>query len=107
MTTTMFILLLTIGSVGSGLLTEAIKTWCKNANKGYSPNIIALINSAVFGIVGGVLAYLSYDIPFTADNIIMLVGLTLCDWIGCMIGYDKVIQSINQIVGSNNNEYKN
>ena len=43
MTVTMFILLIAVCSAVSSLLTEGIKAWCKNANKNYSANLIALI----------------------------------------------------------------
>ena len=37
------------------------------------------------------------DIPWTVNNIICLILMTVCVWIGSMIGYDKVAQLLKQI----------
>lgn len=97
MTITLFIFILTIGSAVTSLLTEAIKKWCENAHKEYSANVLALINAIVVGLVGTIIAYLLMGIPFTLNNVICMVLMTFSVWIGSMIGYDKVIQLIQQI----------
>ena len=104
MTFTIFMALLTVGSIGSALLTEAIKKWYQNNGKKYSANIVALANSIVFGVGGTLLAYLVIGVDFTAKNIILILPLILCNWIGCMIGYDKVIQAITQAKGKKEGE---
>lgn len=96
MTTTMFILLATICSAASGLLTEGIKTWFKNAGKDYSANLIALINAFVVGCGGTAIAYVLMGIVFTLPNILCLVLMAFVVWIGSMVGYDKVLQLITQ-----------
>ena len=98
MTTTIFIMLLAMFAVISSLLTEGIKKAFDNADKKYSANIIALINAAVLGCGGTIVAYILLAIPFTAANIVIIpvmVGLT---WLGSMLGYDKVMQLVAQIV---------
>lgn len=93
MSITIFMALFTIGSMAASLLTEAIK-------KGFmetSTNMIALINAAVVGGLGTAGAYILLGIPFTLNNIICLVLMIVCIWIGSMIGYDKVMQTIDQI----------
>lgn len=97
MTVTLFISILVAGSILSGLLTQAIKTWYRNDNKEAPPNIIALINALICG--GGVTAvtYMLLSIPFTVNNIICLVCLIFCSWLGSMVGYDKVTQTITQM----------
>lgn len=97
MTLALFLMLLTIGATGSGLLTEAVKKWFDNAGRKYSSNIVALTNSIVFGLGGGILAYMVNGVSFTILNVALLIPLILCNWLGCMIGYDKVVQVITQI----------
>ena len=94
---TLFISLLTFGSALCGLVTEAIKTAYKNAGKDYSSNIIALVDALVVGGVGTAAAYMLLGIPWTVNNIICLVLMCLVIWLGAMIGFDKIIQTIGQI----------
>ena len=97
MTITLFITILTAGSVVSSLLTEAIKKWYANAGKEYSANVIALIDAVVIG--GGVTSavYMLMEIPWTVNNIICLAGMVVTTWICSMIGYDKVMQLAKQL----------
>lgn len=97
MTIAMFIMLVTIFSIASGFLTEGIKTWHKNNNKEYSANMIALINSLVIGCGGSAITYVLMNVPFIASNIVCIPLMAICVWLGCMIGYDKVMQLIAQI----------
>ena len=97
MTITLFIMLATICCAVSGLLTEGIKMWFKNANKNYSANLIALIDALVVGCGGTAIAYILMGIAFTLPNILCLLLMTGVVWLGSMIGYDKVMQLIAQI----------
>ena len=99
MTITMFISMLTAGSFVSSVLTEAIKQAYKNANKACPPNIVALINSIVVGGGGTAAAYMLMGIDWSVNNIICLAGTVLSVWVMCMVGFDKFIQSINQVTG--------
>lgn len=97
MTVTLFISLFTFGSVLCGLITEAIKTAYKNAEKEYSANIIALADSLIVGGVGTATAYMLLGIPWTVNNIICLILMCVVIWLGAMVGFDKVLQTISQI----------
>lgn len=97
MTITLFITIITIGAAASALLTEAIKKAYANANKDYSANVIALIDSVVIGGGGTAVTYMLMGIPWNVNNIICLMLMVMCVWIGSMIGYDKIIQLIKQI----------
>lgn len=59
--------------------------------------MIALVNSAVCG--GGVTAvvYMLLSIPWTVNNVICLVCVIFFNWLSSMVGYDKVLQSAEQI----------
>lgn len=92
MTITLFLSLFTLGSMVSSLLTEAVKKATD-----ISSNLIALINAAVVGLAGTSAAYVLMGEPFNLQNTICIILMTVCIWIGSMIGYDKVIQTISQI----------
>ncbi len=97
MTITLFISIFTVGAMVSGLLTEAIKKAYQNAKKDYSANIIALVNAVIVGGLGTACAYMLLDIPWTLNNIICLVLMVVVVWVGSMIGYDKIMQLLNQL----------
>lgn len=93
MTIELFIFLFTIGSTVSSLLTQAMKKNLKNL----SCNIIALINAGMVGMGGTIMAYVLMDIEFTPKNVVCLILMTFCLWIGSTVGYDKCLQTIAQI----------
>lgn len=93
MTIQLFLFLFTIGSMMSSLLTEAIK----RSFKSVPTNVIALVDAVLVGLIGTVFAYILMGIPFTAVNIVCIVLMAICIWIGSMIGYDKVKQTIEQL----------
>lgn len=100
MTVTLFVTILTVGALVSGLLTEAIKKAYANAKKDYSANVIALINAAVIGGGGTVVTYMLLGVSWEVNNIICMALMVVCVWIGSMVGYDKIIQLIKQIAES-------
>ena len=94
MTTTLFLMLLTILSIASGLVTQALK----QAIKSISTNVIALVDAIVVGGGGSTVAFALLGIPFTPVNIICIILLAFCVWIGSMVGFDKVKQTVEQII---------
>ena len=98
MTTTTFLMLLSSFSVLSGLVTEGIKKLISDkANMSY--NIIALVVALVIGGVGSAVYYQLNAIPFNIDNIIYLVLMGLASGLCSMVGFDKIKQAVEQIVG--------
>lgn len=93
MTITMFITILTIGSLVSSLLTEALKKAITNI----SANLIALANAIFVGLVGTASTYIILNVEWNLQNIVCLVLMIACVWMGSMCGYDKVIQTVIQI----------
>lgn len=69
----------------------------ENTQRNYSANVLALINGVVVGCGGTAIAYLFLNIPWSRNNIICLVLMSICVWMGSMIGYDKIIQLIVQV----------
>ena len=97
MSITLFITMFTVGAAAAALLTEAVKKFYANAGKERSPNVIALVDAVVIGAGGTAVVYMLLDIPWTVNNIICLILMAVCVWIGSMIGYDKIIQLLKQI----------
>ena len=92
MTIALFLSFFTLGSAVSSLLTEALKK-----SLTISTNVIALINAIVVGVLGTSAAYILLSVEFSLQNVICIILMTICIWIGSMIGYDKVVQTISQI----------
>lgn len=99
MTPVLFITLFAILTVVSGLITQALKQAFSNT---MATNILALIDAAFTGIGGTVTAYILLSIPFTGINILCIGLLTISVWLGSMLGFDKVKQSIDQIIALKN-----
>lgn len=97
MTIQLFLVMFTIGSLISSLLTEAIKRWFANQEKEVSANMLAAINSVIIGIIGTVIYYILKGIPFNVVNITCMILMTAAIWAASMVGYDKVMQLIDQI----------
>ena len=99
MTITFFISLLTILAGISSLITESIKEFYKKIGSKYSANAVVLIVSLFVGVGGTTLTYIFLSIPFTLPNIICILLMPLAVWLGAMLGYDKVIQTAEQLKG--------
>ena len=97
MTTTMFLILLSVFSVISGLVTEGIKNITTDkVNLSY--NIVALITALIAGGGGTAVYYQLNAVPFTTNNIIYMVLMGLASGLVSMVGFDKTKQAIEQIV---------
>lgn len=94
MTIQLFMFLFTIGSLVSSLMTEAIK----KSFESVSTNIIALADSILIGGIGTVISYILIGIPFTLANVVCIILMAVCIWIGSMVGYDKVKQTLEQLI---------
>ena len=97
MTVALFITLLTFFATITSLLTEGIKKFLDNMNFTYSSNILVLVLSLIIGIGGAAIFYYIMAIPFTGINVIAMILMGPANWLGAMLGYDKVIQTIEQI----------
>lgn len=102
MTVNMFLILLVVFASVSTLLTEALKKFFENLKKDASANLIALIDAIVVGGGGSVGVFIWLGIAFTPANIVAIVALVMCVWIGSMIGYDKVVQLVKQLIEEKN-----
>lgn len=92
-----FLTCLLLVSLFGGLLTEGIKLILEDLGKTYKANLIAG-GSAVLLSIGAGAAYtvLSHQ-PVTPELIIYLIALVFLSWLSSMVGYDKVIQALQQL----------
>lgn len=97
MSVSLFISFLVIASALNTLVTEAVKKAYENAGLKCSPNVVALINAFAIGGCGTAASYIILGLPWNATNILALVGMIACVWVGSMIGFDRIIQTLKQI----------
>ena len=95
MSITLFLFLFSIGSVISSLFTEALKKAWQNI----SSNVIAAIDAVIVGGFGTIVYYILADVPLTTKNVICAVLMAICVWLGSMVGYDKIMQTLKQLEG--------
>ena len=96
MTIALFMGLLVVLAVVVSLITEAVKKALESNGAKYSSNLVVLIVSVVVGAGGTILTYIFMGIAFTVTNILCIALMALAVWLGAMVGYDKVLQMIEQ-----------
>ncbi len=99
MSVTTFLILLTVFATFTALMTEAVKKFLDAQKVTYASNIVVLIVALVIGCGGTAVYYINYQVPFNALNSVYLALMGLANWIGAMVGYDKVKQAITQLGG--------
>ena len=98
MSTGVFLTLLMIVSVFTGLFTEAVKVVLDGMGKKFpSSNVLAGIVAVVLSVLICVAFSTLYDVPFTDKVAVYYVALVLLGWLSAMVGYDKVIQAFTEI----------
>jgi len=102
MTFELFFILLTILSIVTPFVTNAVKKFLDSLNVKYASNIVVLIVSIIVGSGGTIVFYLWNHFEFTTLNIICIFLMIAANWLGSMLGYDKVMQAIKQIRTRNN-----
>ena len=97
MTITLFMALIVVLALAVSLLTEAVKKFFEGTKYTYSSNVVVLILSVVVGILGTAMAYVALGIAFTPPNILCMILMAVAVWVGAMLGYDKVLQMVEQV----------
>lgn len=97
MTVESFLLLLTILSVVTSLFTQGLKKFLDSLKITYASNVLVLIVASIVGGIGTSVFYMCNDIAWTSLNVICVFLMMCANWLGAMIGYDKVIQAIKQM----------
>ena len=100
MTITIFILGITICSAFTALVTEAVK---KMIGEKSNPNVIAAICSTIVAVITAIVYAVFTGITVDTTYIVAGILLVIFSWIGAMVGYDKLIQTIRQITGKGDN----
>lgn len=96
MSVSLFISVFVGGGLVNILLTQAIKQFYYNRGSEASPNMIALIDALVIGGLGTAFVYMLMGIDWTVNNVLCLIAMIILVWMGSMIGYSKIIQTIQQ-----------
>lgn len=99
MTIEMFLILLTAFSVLTSLCTEAVKKFLDSFKVEYPTNIIVLFIAIFVGGVGTMIFYVLNGIELNIVNGICVFLMMGANWLGSMLGYDKVKQAITQWKG--------
>ena len=96
MNVTDFGLLLAVSSTLTGLATEAVKGVLDEKGYTYASNTLAGLVAAAVAVLTGVL----YCLVSGSGSVMMVILLILLSWLCAMVGYDKVIQTLKQIGGT-------
>ncbi len=97
MTMTVFLIILAACAAITSLLTEGIKKFLNELKVTYASNVLVLAVAVIVGCGATALYYVNYQIPFNALNSVYLALIGIANWLGAMLGYDKVRQTISQI----------
>lgn len=98
MTITLFVALLVVLAIVTSLITEAVKKLLDTFTfADYASNVVVLCVAVVVGVFGTATAYVLLGISFTLSNVICIGLMAVACWVGAMVGYDKVVQLIEQI----------
>ena len=92
-----FLILLTIFSFITSRFTDGVKKFLDSLKVTYASNIVVLCVAVVVSGLGTTVFYMWNDIAWTSLNIICIFLMMCANWLGSMIGYDKVIQTITQM----------
>lgn len=97
MTVELFLILLTVFATVTSLATEGVKKVLDNFDVQYASNIVVLLVAILVGGVGTAIYYTIFGYEWTAINVISIFLMVGANWLGAMVGYDKVTQAIMQI----------
>ena len=96
-----FATLLVVVSALTALTVECIKKILDEQGKTYKPNLLAGIVAVILS-VATIILWVVYTGAIVDGQLISSgIALTFLSFLCSMVGYDKVIQTINQIVGGN------
>ncbi len=97
MTLEMFLTLLLMVSVITGLAVEAIKMVLDDLERSYAANTLAGGVSALLSLAIGAAYVIMTGAALNAKLAVVLIALMFLSWLSAMVGYDKVVQAIKQI----------
>ena len=86
------------------LVVEGIKRSLEELGRKYACNVLVLFASFVVSTLAMSFVYLKEGIPFTLLNIFYIIFMFGANWLGSMLGYDKIKQAILQITDKKNED---
>ena len=95
MTVSLFLIIFGICSTATVLITETVKRLVYDK----TPNLIALITALVTGCGGTAFYYIFNHMQFDLVNVTAMLLMGIAVAVGAMVGYDKVVQGIRQMIG--------
>lgn len=100
-----FLLLLLIVSIFTGLFTEGIKKLMDEVNKKYLSNFLAGFVAVVLSVLVDAGYIILTEAQINAKVAVYLIALVRLSWLASMVGYDKVIQAIRSARSTKRNRY--
>lgn len=92
-----FLTLLFVCTVLTGLFTEAIKRILNEIELKCPPNVLAGFVAVSVSTMTAYAYAVDTGALLTDKMMVYLIALVLLSWLSAMVGYDKVVQAINQI----------
>lgn len=100
MTVTAFLAILTGCAAATSLLTEGVKRFLDGLKIKYASNVIVFIIAMLVGGSATSVHYIVLGISFAPLNMVCILLMGISNWLGAMLGYDRVRQTITQIAAS-------
>lgn len=99
MTVETFLILLTFFAIVTSFVTQAVKKVLDDSDKTYASNIVVLVVAVIVGGLGTATYYFLGGYQWNAQNITSIFLMMVANWLGAMVGYDKIKQAITQFKG--------
>lgn len=93
----LFVIIFTVLAILTPLFVEAVNMLLKDLKAKIGMNLIVLAVSVILSLIAMIFIYLQRGIPFNAVNCFYILFMVLANWLGSMVGYDKVKQAFEQI----------
>lgn len=90
-----FLVMLLACSLLTSLTVEAIKRM--NEGEGKRWNIMVAVVAVILAVAIGAAYAIMTGVAVTAQYVVVIIALCFLSWLCAMVGYDKVIQAIEQI----------
>ena len=84
-------------SVFTSLVVEGVKKLLDEKEIHYSSNLLAVIVSVVSTLIVSILYIVYTATPFSAQIVVIVIGLMIFSFLSSTVGYDKVKQLIEQL----------
>lgn len=90
-----FLVMLLACSLLTSLTVEAIKRMSEGEGKRW--NVMVAVVAVILAVAIGVAYAVMAGVVVTAQYVVIIIALCFLSWLCAMVGYDKVIQAIEQI----------